>query len=1059
MNTLFRTLVALMLFVPTLAQAQTTFFSETFDGYGTEAQTLTALRAKYACSYSQSIAFGNGAAQDLDTAQKFAGTYALKQNYTGSQYDPIPQGGGSCEFDFYGNDSLRKDVWITWYHYLGSNWQTSGGGGVGGVATKGLYMYMKSLSTGQVNGWVFHYFYGGNQLTMSAQGIKDHRGPNGPGTGTSIPYDTENMWQNVQSYEQPRNRWVCYEANYKLNDPGQSNGQYLLYSTDMTQGGQAVLRASHTGREFVGTTPQDRMPSDARWFRFKFYRQDGSGDMWYDNASVTSQRIGCNGTPPPPPPPPPVDSTPPTQPGTPSCTPGETSAACTWAASSDANNPITYSLQYRVGSNNFTTGATSTSTSANLTGLALNTAYDARVIATDPAGNPSAASATGTFTTTAGGGSGGLISVDAVSNSDSTATAVSSRTWSHTVGSTADTLAVCAIARDSASETPVTVSGVTFKGTALTKVRHDTRTSGTERFRTELWYLVGPEPGAGNIVATWTGTPSHFAVGSAVSLSGVSTASPIDAHTGGTGAAADVSTEITTVANDSLVLDCAFGGADAGLAVGGAQTSRTARTVPFVGQPGLFDSVGVSTAQQAVAGAKTMTWNQGGASNFAQSVISFAAEVTTPTVQPTITGLSLDATGATVTHGATTATQIRVVEGNNDKGTISSVLEPIASFPAGRYTKTWRDGLSYVCLFPINASGVENPDPDGYRCGSLVGIVGALDTDPPVISNCQPTSALPHGTTARNWSCLIDKPAVGKWGTSDVDYASLPNTADIAALTISGAVTGLTNGSTTQVYVGAASVDALGDEHATVANTTVTIEVAAAPAADTTRPSDVADLAATNLGQVAELNWSAATDNVGVVGYQVYQSTGACSTYTVAGNPVTTTSTLINLAAATVHCWKVKALDAANNDSLNFSNVATFTTSGIIDFERPSTMSNLRVANRYSASVLLQWDIGTDNFGTPKALIEQCTVVSGTSCENFETAKTEIVDRTLKIDLTPSTTYCWRGKHSDNSGNVSLVYSNAVCGQTAALGAITSPLIPTYTPRIPATGRILRPIP
>lgn len=282
------------------AQAQVTFFSETFDGYGTEAQTLTALRAKYVCSYSNSVAWGNGAAQDLDAAQRFGGTYSVKQAYTGSQYDNPPQGGGACEFDFYGNDSLRKDVWITWYHYLGSNWQSSGGGGVGGVATKGIYMYMKSLSTGQVNGWVFHYFYGGNQLTMSAQGIKDHKGPNGPGTGTAIPYDTENMWQNVAAYDQPRSRWVCYEANYKLNDPGQANGRYVLYSTDMTAGGAAVLRASHTNREFLDSTPSGQMPSDARWFRFKFYRQDGWGDMWYDNVSVTSYRLGCSGTPPPP---------------------------------------------------------------------------------------------------------------------------------------------------------------------------------------------------------------------------------------------------------------------------------------------------------------------------------------------------------------------------------------------------------------------------------------------------------------------------------------------------------------------------------------------------------------------------------------------------------------------------------------------------------------------------------------------------------------------------------------------------------------------------------------
>lgn len=1058
-----RLFLMVIMFAASVQQAAAiTLFSEDFES------SVAALQAKYACSYGAPATYApfvDNAPQDWDSAQKFAGTYSLKQNYSGSQYDNPPQGGGACQYDF--SDQTQRDIWITWYHRFAPNFLTAGGAisgvsSVGGVATKGIYMYMKSLSTGVEHGWVFHYFYGGTQLTLSAQGIKDARGP-ASGGYQLVPYDTENMWNNVSGWSQPLGDWVCYEANYKLNTPGQTDGQYLLYSTNMTTGGGATLRSSYTNREFLDTTPGGMSPSDSRWFRFKYYRQDGLGDMWYDNTSVTTTRIGCSGTPPPPPPPPPVDTTPPTTPGTPSCTPGENSAACTWTASTDANSPITYSLQYRSGSNVFATGITSTTNSATLTGLSLSTSYDARVIATDPAGNVSTASGTGTFSTTAGGGgSTGAVGIDAVAVSDSDTTLRSSRSWTHTVGTGANrALVVCLAASDAASEANAGASSVTFNGAAMTFIRKDAQLasgSNADYLRTELWRLLGPPSGAGTVVATWAGSPSRMAVGRSLSLTGVSASAPINANGGATGNSTAVSAPLTTSVDDTLLVDCAMGWQSTGLTVGSGQTVQSHQVVTHIGGGG-GNSIGMSAMTKATAGADTMDWTQ--ASDYwVSSAMAVTPEVTVPTVEPTITGFVADATGADLAYGAQTPTSIRIITGNNDKGTISSQVYPIASFPAGRFTQSWLDGLSYVCAYPLNASGVQNPSPTAHRCDSLVGIVGALDTNPPVISSCQPSATLPFGTTSHTFSCAIDKPAIGKWGTSNVAYASLTNTANVAALTISGTVTGLTDGSSTPIYVGAASTDALGDEHATVSNTTVTIAVAAAPAADTTRPSDVTGPAVTNLGQVAELNWNAATDNVAVVAYQVYQSTGACSSYTVAGNPVTTTSTQVSLAAATVHCWKVKALDAANNDSLNFSSVVSMTTSGIIDFELPSDMANLHIAGSYSASVLLQWDIGTDNSGTPKALIEQCAVVSGTTCEDFATAKSEIVDRSLLARLTPSTTYCWRGKHSDLAGNVSAVYSNVVCGATRTTDTINAPRNPLPIPRpdssirLPATGRL-----
>ena len=115
-------LLILFLAVPSVGQAAN-LFTEDFES------SVATLQAKYSCSYSSP--FVDGAAQDWDNAQSFAGTYALKQAYAGSQYDSPPQGGGSCEYDF--ADQTQPEIWITWYHRFGTGFQTAGGGGVGGV--------------------------------------------------------------------------------------------------------------------------------------------------------------------------------------------------------------------------------------------------------------------------------------------------------------------------------------------------------------------------------------------------------------------------------------------------------------------------------------------------------------------------------------------------------------------------------------------------------------------------------------------------------------------------------------------------------------------------------------------------------------------------------------------------------------------------------------------------------------------------------------------------------------------------------------------------------------
>src|SRR5262249_56382692 len=91
---------------------------------------------------------------------------------------------------------------------------------------------------------------------------------------------------------------------------------------------------------------------------------------------------------------------------------------------------------------------------------------------------------------------------------------------------------------------------------------------------------------------------------------------------------------------------------------------------------------------------------------------------------------------------------------------------------------------------------------------------------------------------------------------------------------------------------------------------------------DTERPSAPANLHSTGAtSSSVSLAWSASTDNVGVVGYDVFN--GSAKATSVTG----TSATVSGLAACTAYTFTVKARDAAGNVSAA-SNAGTVSTTG-----------------------------------------------------------------------------------------------------------------------------------
>ena len=114
-------------------------------------------------------------------------------------------------------------------------------------------------------------------------------------------------------------------------------------------------------------------------------------------------------------------------------------------------------------------------------------------------------------------------------------------------------------------------------------------------------------------------------------------------------------------------------------------------------------------------------------------------------------------------------------------------------------------------------------------------------------------------------------------------------------------------------------------------------EVFTTPGGDTSPPTAPTNLTATgHTSSSVSLSWTASTDNVGVVGYQVFQ--GA----TLVGTPTGTSFTVSGLAASTAYSFTVKAYDAVGNASAASNTVNVTTDAG--------TATNLALGKMMSSS-------------------------------------------------------------------------------------------------------------
>ena len=273
------------------------------------------------------------------------------------------------------------------------------------------------------------------------------------------------------------------------------------------------------------------------------------------------------------------------------------------------------------------------------------------------------------------------------------------------------------------------------------------------------------------------------------------------------------------------------------------------------------------------------------------------------------------------------------------------------------------------------------------------------DTEAPTAPGNLTASNTTETTTNLSWNLSTDNTAVT--GYQIYQNGSVVFTTN--ASTSNATIGGLSPSTTYSFYVTA--IDAAANESLASNSVSVTTQT---PAGDTEAPTAPTTLTASNTTEIStDLNWNASNDNVGVVGYNIYQDGIFASTTT------TTFTTINGLTAATNYVFYVTALDAAGNESAA-SNNQSVTTDTPADTEAPSSPTSLTASNTTETSTDLSWNASTDNIGVTGYNIYQDGVNVSTSTGTSTTIS----------GLTASSTYIFFVTAIDAAGNESASSSN-----------------------------------
>ncbi|MDT0001619.1 lytic polysaccharide monooxygenase [Listeria cossartiae subsp. cayugensis] len=190
-----------------------------------------------------------------------------------------------------------------------------------------------------------------------------------------------------------------------------------------------------------------------------------------------------------------------------------------------------------------------------------------------------------------------------------------------------------------------------------------------------------------------------------------------------------------------------------------------------------------------------------------------------------------------------------------------------------------------------------------------------------------------------------------------------------------------------------------------------------APIADDEAPTAPTNLAGTTTPKKVSLTWTAATDNIGIKGYEILRDGQVIGESQVASYEDTTVN------SSTAYTYTVRAKDFGGNKS-TLSNSINVTTkeAPAVDKEAPTAPKSLMSHAQTDTTVALCWQASTDNVEVKNyELYRNNTKISTLTKTMFEDTK-----------LASNTNYKYKVYAVDTSGNRSLV-SNEITVKTKPL--------------------------
>jgi chitodextrinase len=326
------------------------------------------------------------------------------------------------------------------------------------------------------------------------------------------------------------------------------------------------------------------------------------------------------------------------------------------------------------------------------------------------------------------------------------------------------------------------------------------------------------------------------------------------------------------------------------------------------------------------------------------SAQSSAASATTPDVTPPSvpTGLTATVAGAAV-NLAWNAAVDNVGVSAYEVYRNGLLLQTLSS-SAGSYQDSSvepQTGYTYA-IVAIDAAGNSSVQ---SAAAEVTTPAPPADTTPPSIPTALAAVAVSGGAISLSWQGSTD-------ATGVVGYDVYRNGQPLT--TTAGTVTSYTDNTvsdaTSYTYT-VAAFDAAPNVSAQSAAATATTPDVTAPSV----PNGVTATAASDTE--IDLSWTAATDNVGVSGYEVYRDGGSLVTL---GNVTSYHDTAA--APQTSYSYTVVAVDAAGNPSAP-SQAASATTPQAPDLTPPSVPAGLSATTVGGSEIDLKWNTATDNVG------------------------------------------------------------------------------------------------